>query len=251
MSNKKQGRSKNETASSPFASLKELKDKIAAAETAGPKKPAPILRTAPKQTEAETCADDELAFHRLMDGVTPLSRDNARIPQSTLSPMPSEIRRDPATQKERAQAADLEAESVRDHLRALVSGADSRFEVTDDGHYVAGRRADVGGTMLRKLRSGAIPAGATLDLHGMRAHEARDALGDFLRKERAIGERCVLIIHGKGVHSPRGDGILRGEIAAWLSQGAASEHVSAFATAVGGDGGAGATYVLLRAPLIV
>jgi DNA-nicking Smr family endonuclease len=69
---------------------------------------------------------------------------------------------------------------------------------------------------------------------------------DFLRDKRARGERCVLVIHGRGTHSPGGTGILRGEVAAWLSQGAASEHVSAFATAADGDGGQGAVYVMLR-----
>jgi DNA-nicking Smr family endonuclease len=41
-------------------------------------------------------------------------------------------------------------------------------------------------------------------------------------------------------------GVLRGEIAAWLSQGGSSEHVDAFATASKPDGGEGAVYVLLR-----
>jgi DNA-nicking Smr family endonuclease len=56
----------------------------------------------------------------------------------------------------------------------------------------------------------------------------------------------VLVVHGKGQHSPRGMGVLRGEIAAWLSQGASSEHVAAFATSSVADGGEGAVYVLLR-----
>jgi DNA-nicking Smr family endonuclease len=53
-------------------------------------------------------------------------------------------------------------------------------------------------------------------------------------------------VTGKGEHSPRGQPVLRGEIAAWLSQGAASEHVAAFSTAVRDDGGEGAVYVLLQ-----
>jgi DNA-nicking Smr family endonuclease len=57
---------------------------------------------------------------------------------------------------------------------------------------------------------------------------------------RARGERCVLVIHGKGM------GVLRGEIAAWLSQGKAKESVLAFATARQEDGGEGAVYVALR-----
>jgi DNA-nicking Smr family endonuclease len=67
-----------------------------------------------------------------------------------------------------------------------------------------------------------------------------------LKKVRSRGEHCVIVIHGKGVHSPQGAGVLRGEIGAWLSQGKASEHVAAFATATAKDGGEGAVYVLLR-----
>jgi DNA-nicking Smr family endonuclease len=74
-----------------------------------------------------------------------------------------------------------------------------------------------------------------------RAHRPQEEL-----ELRARGERCVLVIHGKGDHSPRGAGVLRGEIAAWLSQGASSEQVAAFATAQRDDGGEGAVYVLLR-----
>jgi DNA-nicking Smr family endonuclease len=55
-----------------------------------------------------------------------------------------------------------------------------------------------------------------------------------------------LIIHGRGSHSPGGLGVLRGEIAAWLSQGPASACVDAFCTAIRDDGGAGALYILLR-----
>ena len=61
---------------------------------------------------------------------------------------------------------------------------------------------------------------------------------------RTRGERCVLVIHGKGHHSA-GSGVLRGEISAWLSQGRAREHVAAFATAHDEDGGEGAVYVAL------
>jgi DNA-nicking Smr family endonuclease len=80
----------------------------------------------------------------------------------------------------------------------------------------------------------------------MTVPEARAQLELFLRTMRARSERCVLVIHGKGEHSPRGAGVLRGEISAWLSQGASSEHVAAFATAQHDDGGEGAVYILLR-----
>ena len=93
---------------------------------------------------------------------------------------------------------------------------------------------------------GNLPVDGRLDLHGMGAREAKGQLELFLRTMRSRGERCVLVIHGKGSHSPQGLGVLRGEIAAWLSQGASSVHVAAFATAAESDGGGGAVYVLLR-----
>ena len=105
---------------------------------------------------------------------------------------------------------------------------------------------------LRKIRRGLLPVDGRLDLHGLRAEEARTALEEFLRDKRADGERCVLVIHGKGAHTSGGaetrtsSGILRGEIAAWLSQGRSSASVAAFATAREDDGGEGAVYVLLR-----
>ena len=47
-------------------------------------------------------------------------------------------------------------------------------------------------------------------------------------------------------HLSFGTAGLRGEMAAWLSQGKAKEHVVAFVTATGDDGGEGAVYVALR-----
>ena len=52
-------------------------------------------------------------------------------------------------------------------------------------------------------------------------------------------------MHGKGKHSPHGHGTLRGEIAAWLSQGRSARYVAAFATAPDELGGEGALVVLL------
>ena len=130
------------------------------------------------------------------------------------------------------------------HLRALVEGKE-RFEVEDDGRRIAGRRVDLPIDALRKLRRGTTPIDARVDLHGMGPAEARATVETFLRDKRVSGERCVLIIHGKGEHSPRAQPVLRGEIGAWLSQGAvASEHVAAFVTADGDDvAEKGAVYV--------
>jgi DNA-nicking Smr family endonuclease len=179
--------------------------------------------------------DDELTFHRMMSGVVPLEGTRARVPV-TAEPGSARPRVSPA---ELRTKAGVEAAEVMDHLHRLVDDA-ARFEVSDDGRRVEGRRVDVPPSVLRDLRHGKLPIDARLDLHGERPDDARDKVLTFLKEKRARGERCVLVIHGKG------EGVLRGEIAAWLSQGRAREHVAAFATAREDDGGEGAVYVALR-----
>jgi DNA-nicking Smr family endonuclease len=177
----------------------------------------------------------------LYAGVEPLDRSRGRIPKQP-------VERSAAAERAANRSVEdsrSEADAVQEHLRTLVEGR-SRFEVADDGQRVEGRRVDVPLDVLRALRRGRFPVDARLDLHGMRVQEARAQLELFLRTMRARGERCVLVIHGKGEHSPLGIGLLRGEISAWLSQGASSAHVAAFATAQSDDGGEGAVYVLIR-----
>jgi DNA-nicking Smr family endonuclease len=185
--------------------------------------------------------DEALLLHRLFAGVQPLDRSRGRVPKQRVERSASVER----AARRSTDAAQLEADAVHEHLRALVEGR-ARFEVADDGRRVEGRRVDLPMDALRRLRRGRLPIDARIDLHGMGVPEARAQLELFLRTMRVRGERCVLVIHGKGEHSPQGRGVLRGEIAAWLSQAASSEHVAAFATAGENDGGEGAVYVLLR-----
>jgi len=98
---------------------------------------------------------------------------------------------------------------------------------------------------LRRLRRAQYAIDGKLDLHGLDLSAARQAVEVFIKKRATDGERVVLLVHGKGSHSPRGHAVLRGEIAAWLSQGRLARHVSAFATAPAEHGGTGAVLVLL------
>jgi DNA-nicking Smr family endonuclease len=232
-------RKKAKKSAGPFDALRALKEDLKKREEAAPgRKPS---RTAPPVRSPAEPEDDALVMHRLFAGVEPLDRSRGRVPKQA-------IERSAAIERLSGKADDAaraDAEAVHEHLRTLVEGR-ARFEVEDDGARVAGRRVDVPFDALRRLRRGLLPIDARIDLHGYSAREARTQLELFLRTMRVRGERCVLVIHGKGAHSPDGTGVLRGEIAAWLSQSATSEHVAAFATATGGDGGEGAVYVLLR-----
>ena len=229
----------------PFEALRALKEELKKKDEerktpAGKKRPPPAAPP-PRPTSAEP-EDEALLLHRLFAGVQPLDRTRgSRVPKQKVERSASVERH----VKRGRDAAQAEADAVHEHLRSLVEGR-ARFEVSDDGRRVEGRRVDLPPDALRKLRRGLLPVDGRLDLHGMGVPEARAQLELFLRTMRARGERCVLVIHGKGGHSPQGVGVLRGEIAAWLSQGASSEHVAAFATAEDADGGEGAVYVLVR-----
>jgi DNA-nicking Smr family endonuclease len=236
------GKKKTKDGPGPFEALRALKEELAKKEEAKkeparPKAPPPAPpRRAPDQPE-----DEALLLHRLFAGVEPLDRTKGRMPKQRVERSAAVERQ----AKRGADAAQRDADEVHEHLRTLVEGR-TRFEVNDDGRRVEGRRVDLPMDALRRLRHGLMPIDGRLDLHGMSAGEARAHIEMFLRTMRARGERCVLVIHGKGEHSPRGVAVLRGEIAAWLSQGASSEHVAAFVTASEADGGEGAVYVLLR-----
>lgn len=91
----------------------------------------------------------------------------------------------------------------------------------------------------------AMPVDAALDLHGMTGAEAEAALAAFFNDARA--RRCskVLIVHGKGLHS-QGEAVLGRLVARWLERRPEAGRHGHPDRSQGGDG---ATWVLLKAPI--
>jgi DNA-nicking Smr family endonuclease len=96
---------------------------------------------------------------------------------------------------------------------------------------------------LRKLKRGEHAAARRLDLHGMAAQEAVASVRRFIHESRRRGDRCVCVVHGRGLHSDGKVSILKTRVRELLRQHGA---VLAYADAPPGDGGNGAVYVLLR-----
>ena len=94
----------------------------------------------------------------------------------------------------------------------------------------------------RRIRQGDIRPQASLDLHGLRQHEALAALDEFLDEVLAAGLRMVIIVHGQGLRSER-DAVLKPLVQRWL---ASQSQVLAWCPAQPRDGAAGATYAYLR-----
>jgi DNA-nicking Smr family endonuclease len=112
--------------------------------------------------------------------------------------------------------------------------------LTDDG--LSFRRPGMGPDVVTGLRRGRWAIQGELDLHGMTREEARDALVACLREAHRRGNRCLRIVHGKGLGSPGRQSVLKDKVQRWLAQ---RDEVIAFAQATGPQGGAGALIVLL------
>lgn len=142
----------------------------------------------------------------------------------------------------RAFHPDLEA---FDELRALVSG-DAPFDLSDSDEFIEGRVAGLDHKIVLKLRRGEFAVQGHVDLHGLKRDEAKREVEHFIRASRLAGKRCVLVVHGRGLHSKDNVPVLKEAVRGWLATQRFARHVLAFATAKPEDGGAGAIYVLLR-----
>jgi DNA-nicking Smr family endonuclease len=100
--------------------------------------------------------------------------------------------------------------------------------------------------LAQRLHRGDYAVQAHLDLHGHTVEEAKASVDRFLTNAYSTGQRCVLLIHGRGRNSKDNRPVLKEQVQIWLSHGRLSRLVLAFATAPVTDGGAGAVYVLLR-----
>ncbi len=217
----------------PFRDLgKRLKKKQLHKEAGPSKNPdTPVEKPEPEEPSPP---DEAVLFEQAMAGVDPLSTRRTRRPSGVVS-----ARKYPA-----GGPADTDEEAYA-ALTKFVSG-DLPFDISDTEEYIEGHVAGFDSNVLRKLRRGEFSVQAHLDLHYMSRQEARAAVERFVTASRVAGHRCVLIVHGRGHHSPDQNPVLKNVLRAWLSRGKIGRAVLAFTSAQSVDGGTGALYVLLR-----
>jgi DNA-nicking Smr family endonuclease len=75
--------------------------------------------------------------------------------------------------------------------------------------------------------------------------EAKTAFDDFLQRSIISSKRTLLVIHGRGLSSAE-EPVLKTKVKEWLTSGLWRKWIVAFSSARACDGGAGATYILLR-----
>jgi DNA-nicking Smr family endonuclease len=208
----------------PFRDLKSLK-----IEQPEPEPPPP-----PPPVKPPVQRDDTDLFRAAMTDVTPLTGKTGRVGVKSTRPRP---------------APDFFSEdlAVLSQLQDLVTGR-AQFDIVDTDEYVEGYVRGMHPIVLEKLRGGKFSVQAHLDLHGLTLKEAEEAVGAFIAEAETLNYTCVLLVHGRGLNSKDQIPILKQKLEKLLlRRGAVRKRILAFTTARPHDGGAGASYVLLRA----
>lgn len=138
-------------------------------------------------------------------------------------------------------------EAAFQKLVEFVRG-EGTFDLWDQDEFIEGAPNTDDPILVEKLRRGEFSVQGYVDLHGLFVDEARAQLTEFFRHARHLGLRCVLVVHGRGLHSKDGVPVLKERVTTWLTHGRLARQVVAWCSARRHDGGAGALYVLLRTP---
>ena len=192
----------------------------------GPSRPAGKGRDASTRAVGRDEAD---LFALAMREVKPLRQERAK--RAPADDVPPEARAETAPEAVRAGPR-LERLPARttDRLPELKSGASPGLD----------KRTAV------RLKRGQLAIDGRIDLHGMTQDKAHRALEKFLTASQGAGQRCVLVITGKGLRPTGETGVLRNLVPRWMNAPAIRGRVLSFCTAQPRDGGTGALYVLLK-----
>ena len=233
---KKGNHGKNYPSSSDsfYTPFEKLKDKLISSEQKPPKC---VANKTIIEHPMQELSDDDMLFAEAMKDVKPLPKDEA---EAERIPPPRPTSRVP----QHFTASEMEAYA---ELLELASGTGSTtFDLYYTDEYVEGAVQGLPYQVLRKLRRGEFSYQDYLDLHGYTKREAQAKVITFLERAYLRGDRCVLIIPGRGLNSADKKPVLKEGLIRWLTQYPLKNIVLAFSSARAYDGGLGAFYVLLR-----
>ncbi len=183
----------------------------------------------------------EAAAHRLREAQRLAEANVFRAAVADVRPLPNVSQAVLGARK----AEPVARQRVADESAALEQSMSDEIDIEsllDTDEQLSFRRPGIGPDVVRRLRKGEWTIKAQIDLHGLRVDEARSALVEFLQQATRNDQRCVRVIHGKGLGSLNREPVLKGKVLKWLVQ---RRDVLAFCQARPNDGGAGALLVLL------
>jgi len=174
--------------------------------------------------------DDDQLFQNEMSDVIPLRSKNRMVAPVKTPPSASH-----------APPPDLETTL---QLQDLIENGRG-FRVKDTSEYMEGTGPSVHPNMSSRLHNGEFAIQAHLDLHGQTTAQAEMAFEQFMKEARISGKQGLLVIHGRGLLSKEKP-VLKEKVREWVTRGPWRKWVAAYSSARLCDGGAGATYILLR-----
>ena len=184
--------------------------------------------SAAETTAATAPPKEEDVFLQAMADVTPVQKRGRDLAQ-------------PAVPRPAAPSGKSPGQIMQEILDGRIE-----FALQHTGEYVEGHVTGVDPAVLDQLRSGHLSPEAHIDLHGMTAAQAREALVEFIKNAYQRNMRTLTVVTGRGNNSPDGVGVLRNLMQSWLTRDPLKRVVLAFCSAKTCDGGSGALYVLLR-----
>jgi len=171
---------------------------------------------------------DDLDFLEQMKGVKPLKTKSRVI-------LKKEPRHTPGQHQRKLDATQMKNSADNplsvDHL-----------EMVNPEDIITFSRSGLAHGVFKKLKQGAYPIEAKLDLHHKTVEQAREAVRKFVIDCQRYDARTGIILHGKGALSDP-PALLKSFTNRWLKQ---IPEVLAFHTAKPYQGGAGAVYVLIK-----
>lgn len=212
----------------PSSSLKSFKELEVVLDTKSLPDYHPV---SPKISEEQLSSEtEEMLFKKAMDGVKPL-RTKKHVEKMLKIELPEGFKK-----KDDAE--------VLKRLEDLIHYG-TGFRVSDTPEYIEGTGYQIHPEIAKRLHRGDFSIQAHLDLHGLIVEEAREIFDQFMKWAVTHGKTGILVTHGRGLSSP-GEPILKKKVEEWLKRGPWRKWVTAYSSARKCDGGAGATYVLLR-----
>lgn len=169
-------------------------------------------------------------LEKAMEGVTPLSREKYAERIFIAEPAEGFKKKD-----------DVETLKRLEDLVHYGKG----FNVCDTPEYIEGTGYHVHREIAKRLHQGDFSIQAFVDLHGMVVEDAKEVFERFFKWAVIAGKTGLLVVHGRGLSSPA-EPVLKRKVEEWLTRGSWRKWVVAYSSARKCDGGAGATYVLLR-----
>ena len=191
------------------------------------------VKTNNKTDDHQNPENEQRLFQEAMTDVKPISRDTYNE-KNIITNLPGAA----------ITVIDDPAAEVINHLSKLVEKGEG-FVVAQTPEYIEGIGYNVKPEIAERLHRGDFALDAHLDLHGFNVEKAKEIFDNFLKEAIRTGKKAVLIVHGRGLSSPE-EPVLKTKVREWLTRGPWRKWILAFTSARSCDGGAGATYVLLR-----